>query len=568
MWVRTDDLIIRHPKILAVGERGAYFYWASLVYAAQYRTDGFIARESLAAIAPVSDYEERAHLLVTARAPGYEDGLWEEAPGGYRIHDYLDYQPSAASLRKREQADRERLRAARERGTGRSGAKDSHTEPTSPASDAGGCMEDWDEPPPLASSMRTPTEPRRGRREPLSRSTRAPAGSVDAHAGAERAQASSVTHRPAAEATEPRSNDVAARSLRSRPVPSPSPSPSPSPNPDRSQDPDRVCAPDPRATAREEHTHTEVGDEIIAERSATVARPCDGERLPSVATAAEPGEPVPASARSPEATSNDGEEVLALQVLELLRALPAPMCHLATLENARSFALARNLGLALPDIRSAIAAAAVKVGKHRNARPEEPQTIAALAQHVGAFIVNQRPAAVAPTSQRATANAPADATGVDRFLSRWRELYAQTEGITYTVTDEDREHAAELVGLIAQAAQEHAAKPGVEAAGLEERIAERWMRRYLRDEGVNAYLVKARHALRHMKRGVATYGLPQGQARAAGTPARSEPECAALMPAAESAACGEAILRMLAGGSGPGPAKVVRASDVARRVAG
>jgi hypothetical protein len=327
-----------------------------------------------------------------------------------------------------------------------------------------------------------------------------------------------------------------------------------------------VCALDPRATAREEHTHTWVGDEIVAQRSAQAPEPRVVERPPSANAAAElgQGEALPAaSARPPEAAPED-DEITALQVLELLRALPAPMCHLATPENARSFAMARNLGLALPDIRSAITAAAVKVGKHRNARPEEPQTLVALAQHVGAFIVNQRPAAVAATSPRA----PTDAGAVDGFLSRWRELYAQAEGVTYTVTDEDREHAAELVGLIAEAARAHAANPGVDAAGLEERIAERWMRRYLRDEGVNGYLVKVRHALRYMKRGVATYGLPQGPARPAGAAETNEPESAAPMPAAASAACGEAVLRMLAGGSGPGPLKVQRPSAAPRAAAG
>jgi hypothetical protein len=389
-----------------------------------------------------------------------------------------------------------------------------------------------------------------------------PSGPVDAHAGAERTAACTLTHRPGAHAApEPRRSDVAARSLRSRRVPSPSP------NPDRSQDPDRVSAPDPRATACEEHTHTGVGDEILAERSAEAPARRDVGRLPGAFAAAEPRqrEPVPASTRPPEAAPKDTDEITALQVLELLRALPAPMCHLATLENAKSFAMARNLGLALTDIRSAITAAAVKVGKHRNAGPEEPQTLVALAQHVGTFIVNQRPAVVAATSPRATADAPADAAAVDKFLSRWRELYAQTEGITYTVTDEDREHAAELVGLIAQAVREHAAKPGVDAAGLEERIAERWMRRYLRDEGVNAYLVKVRHALRYMKRGVATYGLPQGPARGSVQSAVTV-AAPAPMSAAESAACGDAVLRKLAGG--PGPAKVERPSEAARKAAG
>jgi hypothetical protein len=106
----------------------------------------------------------------------------------------------------------------------------------------------------------------------------------------------------------------------------------------------------------------------------------------------------------------------------------------------------------------------------------------------------------------------------------------------------------------------------VDATGLEERIAERWMRRYLRDEGVNAYLVKARHALRYMKRGVATYGLPQGSARGSVRSTVTVAPPAASMSAAESAARGEAVLRKLA--AGPGTAKVERPSEAARLATG
>jgi hypothetical protein len=139
------------------------------------------------------------------------------------------------------------------------------------------------------------------------------------------------------------------------------------------------------------------------------------------------------------------------------------------------------MGLSLDQIRPAITAAAMKLGR------------ADVGAGGGGRVV-------------------ADAEAVDRFLSWWRDLYAKAEGCAYTVTDEDRDHAAELVGPIEQTAREHAARSGVvDALGLVQRIAERWMRRYLRDEGVNAYLGKARHPLRYLKRGVATYGCRRGR---------------------------------------------------------
>jgi hypothetical protein len=41
-------------------------------------------------------------------------GLWLEGDTGYRIHDYADYQPSAASVKQKRQASAERMRKVRQ----------------------------------------------------------------------------------------------------------------------------------------------------------------------------------------------------------------------------------------------------------------------------------------------------------------------------------------------------------------------------------------------------------------------------------------------------------------------
>ncbi len=68
--------------------------WAcGLSYAAQYLTDGVIARAAVPTLLDFGNVDEFtiADDLVAA-------GLWEFHPAGYVIHDYLDYNPSKAQV--------------------------------------------------------------------------------------------------------------------------------------------------------------------------------------------------------------------------------------------------------------------------------------------------------------------------------------------------------------------------------------------------------------------------------------------------------------------------------------
>src|SRR5262245_25445896 len=89
-WVKVDDQFFRHPKVLAAGRDARDLYLVGLCYCAQGLTDGFIPAQAvrvLAAEAEIDSGPACAAQLVAV-------GLWEEAPGGYAIHDYLEYQPS------------------------------------------------------------------------------------------------------------------------------------------------------------------------------------------------------------------------------------------------------------------------------------------------------------------------------------------------------------------------------------------------------------------------------------------------------------------------------------------
>lgn len=94
-WVKLDDGFFLNPKIVAAGRDARDMYLAGLTYSAGQLTDGFLGEGVIplvAAMAGVSDARELVERLVELK-------LWEAIPGGYQIHDYHDYNPSAAKVR-------------------------------------------------------------------------------------------------------------------------------------------------------------------------------------------------------------------------------------------------------------------------------------------------------------------------------------------------------------------------------------------------------------------------------------------------------------------------------------
>src|SRR5690606_8367123 len=115
------------PKMAAVGPIGWGVWLAGLAYCNRNLTDGFIPYHVADRIAGswrvrVPTPDGRVQVWKISRSSGMvgEDldaewvigllvqaGLWEEVEGGYRVHDYLDYQPS------REEVEAERAIARR-----------------------------------------------------------------------------------------------------------------------------------------------------------------------------------------------------------------------------------------------------------------------------------------------------------------------------------------------------------------------------------------------------------------------------------------------------------------------
>jgi hypothetical protein len=118
-WVKIDDQFPNHPKLLAAGPLAMLLNICALCYAGQYLTDGFIPHAAVAKLVNLNGISE-----ATGGVPGMFEcmdepdayvlaarlvavNLWEEVPGGYQIHDYLEYNPSRAEVKAKQNEWRE-----------------------------------------------------------------------------------------------------------------------------------------------------------------------------------------------------------------------------------------------------------------------------------------------------------------------------------------------------------------------------------------------------------------------------------------------------------------------------
>ena len=93
-WVRIDDQMPQHPKVVQAGPFGFALQVAALCYANRYLTDGFIPKQVVKHL--LNDCLD--DLLADAENKVVQAGLWDVVEGGYQIHDYLKYQPSRAQV--------------------------------------------------------------------------------------------------------------------------------------------------------------------------------------------------------------------------------------------------------------------------------------------------------------------------------------------------------------------------------------------------------------------------------------------------------------------------------------
>jgi hypothetical protein len=116
--IYLDDRILGHPKLVRAGQlvgrngvsRALHLYIVGLVHAQTYITDGFV-NDAL-----VSGFPFDSDPLRVAKALANDTvRLWHRADGGYRIHDYHEYNDDAAKVERKKALTRARVARWRSR---------------------------------------------------------------------------------------------------------------------------------------------------------------------------------------------------------------------------------------------------------------------------------------------------------------------------------------------------------------------------------------------------------------------------------------------------------------------
>lgn len=97
VWIRIDDQIAHHPKFIAAGPVAAWLWVCGNGYCNKYLTDGFIPRSAIKTLGGVKNAPMWAKQLAKV-------GLWDRVKNGYRVHDFHDFNPSAAEVRAKRKA--------------------------------------------------------------------------------------------------------------------------------------------------------------------------------------------------------------------------------------------------------------------------------------------------------------------------------------------------------------------------------------------------------------------------------------------------------------------------------
>ncbi len=117
VWVRIDDRFDEHPKVSRVGPLGMAMHVAALCYCNRNLTDGFVPRavaKRLVDTEGVVVDDEPVDWWWVVKAL-LDAGMWTNEDGGYRIHDFHDFQPSKAAVEDGRAKTAERVKRHRER---------------------------------------------------------------------------------------------------------------------------------------------------------------------------------------------------------------------------------------------------------------------------------------------------------------------------------------------------------------------------------------------------------------------------------------------------------------------
>lgn len=115
-WARLDDrLNDADSKLLALSDAAHRMYTCGLIYVQKALTDGFIP-EHVTHTFGVRARNKRAiaEELCTPLIPGKQP-LWHQVPGGYQVHDYLDWNDNKETVVAKRQRSADRVSKFRKR---------------------------------------------------------------------------------------------------------------------------------------------------------------------------------------------------------------------------------------------------------------------------------------------------------------------------------------------------------------------------------------------------------------------------------------------------------------------
>lgn len=120
MWARLDDELLDHQKVSTagrlIGKNGRVitigFFAMGLMWSNKHLSDGVLPVDVIEGFSSyVANPLSVADALATA-------GLFDKHEHGYRIHDFREYNPSAAAIKRKRKEDRERKAVVRANGHG------------------------------------------------------------------------------------------------------------------------------------------------------------------------------------------------------------------------------------------------------------------------------------------------------------------------------------------------------------------------------------------------------------------------------------------------------------------
>jgi len=89
-WLKIESSVARNKKFVKAGPAPSWLWVCGIAYCQEGLTDGFIPKEALPYLGVKNSAQLATHLV--------KAGLWDEAPGGWRVHDYLDHNRSASDV--------------------------------------------------------------------------------------------------------------------------------------------------------------------------------------------------------------------------------------------------------------------------------------------------------------------------------------------------------------------------------------------------------------------------------------------------------------------------------------